>query len=267
MSLDFDGFKERAAVLCGIDLKRYKNVQMDRRIQSLMATWGIKDYDEYYHVLQTNPVKFQEFLKKLTINVSEFYRNPERFEELQKRILPDLLAQGSTVNIWSAGCSNGSEPYTLAMIFRQIGAGHRVRIMATDVDRIILDKAEAAVYNKAEVKNVAPELLKKYFRVHDDQFHLSSEIKKMVEFRQHNLLHDKFPTGIDLILCRNVVIYFTEEAKRELYQKFYQTLKPGGYLMVGGTEPLLYYRTLGFENPITFFYRRAISSSENNSVI
>lgn len=257
MPLGFQEFKEKAARLAGIDLSCYKSVQMDRRIQSLMASWDIQDYDEYYHVLQTNTAKYQEFVKKLTINVSEFFRNPERFAELREKILPEIAAKNSFITIWSAGCSNGSEPYTIGIILREMGLARRSKIIATDIDKVILEKAKAARYNASELRNVAPELLNRYFKPEEERmFQLGPEIQQMVEFRHHNLLHDPFPTGMDLILCRNVVIYFTEEAKKELYQKFYSALRLGGYLMVGGTEPLLSYRSLGFENPLSFFYRK-----------
>lgn len=265
MPLGFEEFKEKAARLAGIDLSCYKNVQMDRRIQSLMAAWDIHDYDEYYRVLQTNPGKYQEFVKKLTINVSEFFRNPDRFAELREKILPELAGRNSFLTLWSAGCSNGSEPYTLGIILREMGLTRRVKIIATDIDKIILEKAKVARYNASEVRNVAPELLSRYFKLEDERiYQLHPDIQQMVEFRHHNLLHDPFPPAVDLILCRNVVIYFTEEAKRELYQKFHSTLRPGGYLMVGGTEPLLSYRALGFENPLSFFYRKSLVMEGSN---
>lgn len=256
MPLEFEEFKAKAAELCRIDLSSYKSLQMDRRINSLMRVWGVKDYDEYLHVLQTNPARFQEFVKKLTINVSEFFRNPERFGEVRERILPELLAKRASLDVWSAGCSNGAEPYTVAIILRELGAAQRARLLATDIDQVVLEKAKAGVYSQAEVKNVPPVLLQRYFELRDGYYHVSPEIKKMVEFRRHNLLHDPFPRTMDFILCRNVVIYFTEEAKAQLYANFFAHLNPGGYLMVGGTEPLLNYRYIGFENPMPFFYRK-----------
>lgn len=266
MALEFEEFKAKAAELCRIDLSFYKSAQMDRRIHSLMHAWGVKDYDEYYHVLQTNPPRFQEFVKKLTINVSEFFRNPERFVEVQERVLPELLARRPNLDVWSAGCSNGAEPYTLGIILRELGAGDKVRILASDIDHVILNKARAGVYSPGEVKNVSRGLLSKYFEFKDGYYYISQEIKKMVEFRQHNLLRDPYPRMMDFILCRNVVIYFTEEAKAKLYANFFTHLNPGGYLMVGGTEPLLNYKNIGFENPLSFFYRRPLTNGERGLV-
>jgi chemotaxis protein methyltransferase CheR len=235
---------------------------MDRRIMSLMASWGIDDFDTYYETLQKNSARYQEFVKKLTINVSEFFRNPERFDELRRQILPELLKRFYQVRIWSAGCSNGSEPYSLAIILKELNVGKRVSIIATDIDQAILTKAQAAVYSVNEIRNLSPEIITRYFRQDGSFYHLKPEIQSMVEFRQHNLLQDPFPQPVELILCRNVVIYFTEEAKAELYEKFYKSLNPGGYLMVGGTEPLLYYRNYGFDNPLSFFYRKPPETTE-----
>ena len=121
MGLSYQEFKQIAAELAGVDLSAYKSQQMDRRIHSLMSLWGVADYDEYLAVLRTNEARFKEFQKKLTINVSEFYRNPERFAELVKVVLPELYRSGRRLRLWSAGCSNGAEPYTLAILIRESG--------------------------------------------------------------------------------------------------------------------------------------------------
>jgi chemotaxis protein methyltransferase CheR len=258
--LDYPAFKKAAGELTAIDLNSYKSQQMDRRINSLMQVWNLKNYDEFLELLQTNPQRYREFVKKLTINVSEFFRNPERFYELKDAILPQLLKKPQLC-IWSAGCSDGAEPYSIAIIIRELKAEKRVRIIATDVDRIILAKAQEAVYAANEVKSLPPDLLNKYFETRDNLFFLNESIKNMVEFRAHNLLLDSYESNLDLIICRNVVIYFTEEAKKILYQKFWKALSPGGYLMVGGTEPILTYRQFGFENPLTSFYRKVEDAS------
>ena len=253
--MDYPTFKKAAGELTGINLSSYKSQQMDRRINSLMQLWNLTSYDQFWEVLRTNPSKYRDFVKKLTINVSEFFRNPERFYELWQNILPRLLAKPQ-LNIWSAGCSDGAEPYSIAIILQELKFKNRVKIIATDVDKIILEKALEAIYGLNEVKSLPPELLEKYFETRDNLYFLKDSTKQMVEFRAHNLFVDQYEDHLDLIICRNVVIYFTEEAKKILYQKFFEALNPGGYLMVGGTEPLLTYRQLGFDNPLTSFYRK-----------
>lgn len=258
MGLSYEEFKRQAAELAGVDLGAYKSQQMDRRLHSLMHSWGLSGYDEYLSTLQTDPARMSEFQKRLTINVSEFFRNPDRFVELERVILPELCKTGRRLRIWSAGCANGAEPYTLAIIMRESGYEPGAQIIGSDIDRESLRRAQAAVFNPNEVRFVPPALLGKYFTEHGGGFALQPEIRRMVEFKRHNLLHDGWERGFDLILCRNVVIYLTESAKDALYRKIHQALRPGGYLMVGGTEPMLNYRSYGLDNPISAFYRRVV---------
>lgn len=252
--LDYPTFKKLVGELTEIDLNNYKSPQMDRRINTLKQNWGYDNYDDFLKGIKDDPQKYKEFVKKLTINVSEFFRNPERFMELQNHIIPDLLAKTSQMKIWSAGCSDGAEPYSVAIILRELNAENHAKIIATDVDKQILERAQNAVYGFHEVKSLPKDLIDRYFEVHDGLYTLHDDIKKMVEFRAHNLHTDPYETNLDLIICRNVVIYFTAEAKAILYNKFYNSLRSGGYLMVGGTEPLLNYRQFGFLNPIPSFY-------------
>lgn len=255
--LGFPEFKQQVSALCGIDLSNYKSQQMDRRINSFMGLWNVTNYDEYLSLLKQDPKVLDEFINKLTINVSEFYRNPERFEELQQRILPELLQRQSPVRIWSAGCSDGSEPYSLAIIVKELQVEQRVRIVASDIDRQIIQKAQEGLYSANEVKSMPPELVAKYFlKTGDKKYQLLDSVKKMVDFRIQNLLADSFESNLDLIVCRNVVIYFTEEAKNELYRKFVSALRPGGYILVGGTEPILQYRNFGLDHTFSSFYRK-----------
>jgi chemotaxis protein methyltransferase CheR len=256
MPLTYQEFKEAASRLCGNDLSLYKSKQMDRRIHSLMNIWGVSDYDEYLTILQTDPQRYQEFVKKLTINVSEFFRNPDRFMELWERIMPELLKKPGKIKIWSAGCSNGSEPYSVAIILHELCASTRAEILATDIDQVVLDKAKKGVYLQNEIKSMPPDLIKKHFRQEGEAFYLKENIKERVVFKKHNLLKDPFEKDLDLIICRNVVIYFTEQAKNDLYIKFNQSLRMGGYFLVGGTEPLLYYKQLGYENVSPSFYKK-----------
>lgn len=256
--MEYAEFKQRVGTLIGIDLSNYKSQQMDRRINSFMSIWGVTNYDEYYDLLNRDSKVLNDFINKLTINVSEFFRNAERFEELQQQILPELLKRQVNVRIWSAGCSDGSEPYSIAIIVKELGVEKRVQIIASDIDRQIIKKAKEGLYAPNEVKSLPPGLLAKYFTLEPDsnKYRLSDSVKKMVDFRIQNLLTDAFETNLDLIVCRNVVIYFTEEAKNNLYNRFIHSLRPGGYILVGGTEPILQYRQFGLEHVISSFYRK-----------
>ena len=143
---------------------------------------------------------------------------------------------------------------------KEMTPGTKHRILASDLDIEILAKAKRGVYTADEIKSMAPERRRKYFNEEGELFAVKPEIKSMIEFKRHNLLQDKFETGFDLILCRNVVIYFTDEAKDQLYRHFFDALKPGGILFVGATESILNFRKMGYTSFQPFFYQRPLES-------
>ena len=248
-------FRKAVLDLTGIDLDCYKGTQMERRLQTIMRRVGVADLGAYARLLSTNPSRVKEFQDFLTINVSEWVRNPEKFEELQKLILPELLKRSPRLKVWSAGCSNGSEPYSVAMLLDEIDPLGRHQILATDLDEEILKVARAGVYTDKDIRGVSLARRNRFFVQESDKFTVKPDLKARVTFQRQNLLSDQFPTDVDLLLCRNVVIYFTEEAKDELYRRFHKALKPGGILFVGGTESLLKARELGYASVSPFFYR------------
>ncbi len=254
---EYGKFMDAILNLTGLDLRNYKERQMRRRINGLMDLLGVESYAQYVRVLKEDPEKYDQFVKRLTINVSEFFRNPERWVDLEERFIPQLRKKQPNLKVWSAGCSNGPEPYSLAIMLADIAPQGSHRILASDVDKMVLGQAMQGEYGLQQLRYVSPERMEKYFTsLGDDRYQVKPEIKRMIQFKRQNLLTDTFEKDFDLILCRNVVIYFTEEAKHTLYQKFFQALRPGGILMVGGTEPLLKYRDYGFEAIETTFYRR-----------
>ncbi len=253
---DYSEFKRRILELTGLDLSSYKQRQMQRRINSLMESLRVVTYRDYFRLLQADPVRYEEFLKRITINVSEFFRNPERFADLEEKYLPRLAQVRRPLKVWSAGCSTGPEAYSLAILLLDVAPGQPHRVLATDIDRVVLEKAKAGVYQTSELRNVSSARLARYFDRVGEAYRVKDEVKRIVEIRRQNLLTDQFDRNFDLILCRNVVIYFTEDAKHLLYQKFYQALAPGGFFLVGGTEPILRYREYGFESVGPTFYQR-----------
>jgi chemotaxis protein methyltransferase CheR len=192
----------------------------------------------------------------ITINVSEFLRNPEAFQTLRARYLPGLLEGRSLVRVWSAGCSLGYEPYSIAMLVRELSPTGNVRILATDLDERILAQARASRYTEVQMLGVSPARRTRFF-VHDqDGWVVRPELRALVTFTRHDLLRDAFGTAFDLIACRNVAIYFTEEAKAELYRRFARALRPGGLLFVGATEAISGARELGLRPDQPGFYVR-----------
>jgi chemotaxis protein methyltransferase CheR len=251
----YEEFKRRALSLTGIDLSSYKEKQMRRRIDSLVSRNKCSSYDEYVRLLRTDSSVFSEFINFLTINVSEFFRNPDQWEILDKVYFPELISKfGKRLNIWSAACSTGDEPYSLVMaLSRHVPLGD-IRIIATDIDKRILEQAKTGLYNEKSIKNVPEDLKKRYFKQIGPSFQISDEIRRCVSFRESNLLSDRFPDDLDMIVCRNVLIYFTDEAKEDIYRKFYRSLKSGGVLFIGSTEQVADYKEIGFGRRNSFFY-------------
>lgn len=223
-----------------------------------MSRYGAHTYVDFFNLLDKDAKMYKEFIDYMTINVTEFFRTPEKFSELESKVLPELLSKSPKLNIWSAGCSVGAEPYSLAMILKDMTPNVKHRILATDLDVEMLAKAQKGVYTNTEFKNISSNRASKYFKQENGTYIIDKELKSCIEFKRHNLLLDKFETGFDLILCRNVVIYFTEEAKDGLYRRFLNSLKPGGVMFVGGTEAILNFRDMGFVSYLPFFYRRPL---------
>lgn len=259
MAYDYEYFKKAVLDLTKIDLNAYKEKQMKRRIDTLISKNKIVGYDKYIEVLKKDKDRFEEFVNYLTINVSEFYRNIDQWQLLDKDIIPELIGRfGKNLKIWSAACSTGDEPYSLVMALSRHVPINQIKIYATDLDKQVIEKAKVGLYSEKSVVGVPADLKKKYFTKIGPSYQISNEIKSRVEFREHNLLKDTYPTDFHMIVCRNVLIYFTEEAKDAVFRKFQKSLKPGGYLFIGSTEQIINHKDVGFERKNSFFYQRPL---------
>ncbi len=257
MVYDYEYFKKQIMALTTIDLSSYKEKQMKRRIDTLIAKHGIKGYDEYVQALKTNKEYFDEFVNYITINVSEFYRNPDQWKIMDENVIPELIGRfGKNLKIWSAACSTGDEPYSLVMALSRHIPLNQIKIMATDLDKTVIAKAKVGLYAEKSIAAVPMDLRKKYFTQVGGSYKISDEIKARVEFKEHNLLKDSYPSDYHLIVCRNVLIYFTEEAKDEVFRKFCKSLSRGCLLFFGSTEQIMNYKEIGFERKNSFFYFR-----------
>lgn len=256
---NYEKFKKDVLLLTNIDLNFYKEKQMRRRIDTIAGKNGCKNYDEYIRLLKSDADKFEKFVNFLTINVSEFYRNPDQWKLMNENVIPRLIkSQGRNLNIWSAACSTGDEPYSLVMAFSRHLPLSGIHITATDIDKQVIAQAQTGLYNEKSVANVPQDLKAKYFTKVGDSYQIANEIKRCVTFREHNLLKDPYPTGFDLILCRNVVIYFTDEAKDMIYKNFYNSLKNHGILFIGSTEQISNYKTLGYTRLSSFYFAKEV---------
>lgn len=253
----YEDFKKDFFQLSKIDLNAYKENQMKRRIDSYMGRYRLERYSDFFALLRKDKLFYDKFVAYLTINVSEFYRNPAQWHTLETEVIPYLkMMFGKKLRIWSAACSTGDEPYSLAMVFKELIPGGDIQIIATDLDKEVLKKAKKGFYSDKSIKDLPARYKDKY--IVDDQsgiVRVADSIRNCITFEEHNLLKDPYPTGFDLIVCRNVLIYFTEEAKKEIYTKFASSLKKDGILFAGSTEQIINCERFGFNSFRSFFYQ------------
>ncbi|MDD4503463.1 MAG: protein-glutamate O-methyltransferase CheR [Clostridiaceae bacterium] len=256
MLTNYEEFKIKILKLTGIDLSSYKERQMKRRIDSLIHKNNYDDYDMYFKALTQNSKLYDEFINYLTINVSEFYRNPLQWEILEKEIMPEIMKLSSRPKIWSAACSTGEEPFSIAMMMSRFVDLSNLKILATDIDDGAISKAKNGIYDSKSLENLPKDFIDNYFTKAGEKYKISDKIMNCIEFNHHNLLVDKYPERCDLIVCRNVMIYFTEEAKTLMYHNFRESLDSNGILFVGSTEQIIFPLRYKLEPVKSFFYRR-----------
>jgi chemotaxis protein methyltransferase CheR len=259
MAYDYETFMAQVYKLTSIDLTAYKEKQMKRRIDTLINKHKCKGYEDFVGQLKTDKALFEEFVNYLTINVSEFYRNPDQWELMDKEYIPELIKRfGTNLKVWSAACSTGDEPYSLVMALSRHIPLNKIKIIATDLDKQVMAQAKTGLYSAKSVNGVPRDLKEKYFTKVGPSYQISNDIKSRVEFKEHNLLKDPYITGCHFIVCRNVLIYFTDEAKEGIYQKFYNSLQPGGLFFIGSTEQIVNHKQYGFERRNSFYYQRPV---------
>lgn len=260
MAFEYEDFKKAILQLTKVDLNAYKEQQMKRRILSLISKHRLNGFEEYVHALKTDKDMYEEFLNYFTINVSEFYRNPEQWKMMDETVIPELIQRfGKHLKIWSAACSTGDEPYSLVMALSRHIPLNQISIYATDIDKQVIEKAKAGLYAEKSIAAVPDDFKKKYFtQVGNGAYQISDEIKSRVTFREHNLILNDYQKDFNYIVCRNVLIYFTEEAKDAVFRKFFDSLKPGGVLFIGSTEQITDYKDIGYARKSSFYYEKPL---------
>jgi chemotaxis protein methyltransferase CheR len=252
----YERLAREVRTLLGIDLSQYRRAQVWRRVNGFALAKGLPGPDALVARVRRDAVLRQTFLDMLTINVSEFFRNPEAWDVLAERHLGPILRRQQSVRIWSAGCSLGYEPFTLAMLALELAPDANPQILGTDVDETVLSRATAATYNEAQMAGVSAVRRSRFFLSKGDAQEIRPEVRALVEFRRHDLLRDPYEQSFDIIVCRNVVIYFTEGAKLAMYRRFGGALRSGGILFLGATESILNVNAVGLESVGSTFYRR-----------
>lgn len=254
MEVEFDYFKDWAMSSLKLDLNSYKERQLHRRIETVRKNAGANNLKEYTRLLDKDENLKRLFLDYITINVTEFFRNKEIFDDFEN-LLKERQGTFNDMKIWSAACSIGAEPYSIAIIMER----HKMtrgKILATDIDDPILDRARAGIFKEPEMKNVSLADKQTFFTNNEGDYHVKDVLKKRVTFKKHDLLLDPYEKNFQAIVCRNVTIYFKNEAKNEVYKKFHEALVPGGIFFTGATEAIYNPTSIGFKKISTFLYEK-----------
>ncbi len=256
MENEFNYFYDFVYRELNLNLNSYKDAQMQRRILSVMKKSGAKDMIEYSKLISKDEKIRKEFLDQVTINVTEFFRNKDMFEQLEKIIVNTTSKKFNKLKIWSAACSNGAEPYSIAIMLDRNNLLNKAEIIATDIDKEVLSKAREGKYKETELKGLDNNLLNKYFAKDLEHYRISENLRKKVNFKRHDLLLDKYERDCHLIVCRNVTIYFKQDVKDEVYRKFSESLVSGGILFIGATEGIYNPKEFGLMKVATCIYEK-----------
>jgi chemotaxis protein methyltransferase CheR len=246
------------------DLDQYKDRCIRRRIAKRLRSCKVVDVASYLKRLAMDRDELDTLLATISIHVSQFFRNPDTYRILEQKILPDLCSRAraegrNELTLWSAGCASGEEPYSLALLIDDMNVRDlKINILATDVSEPILDLARCGTFEALRLKEVPPEVLNKYFHGENGHYQVIERIRNQVEFRQHNIMTASNYLPADLILCRNVMIYFTREEQERILSRFAATLPEHGALVLGRSETMSgaicsYYQS---EFPVERVYRR-----------
>jgi len=229
----------------GFDFSGYKRASLTRRIRKRMQSIGVESYSDYLDYLEVHPDEFVELFNTILINVTTFFRDPQAWEYIASEIIPQIIAskQATTpVRVWSAGCASGEETYTIAILLAEaLGIEEyiaRVKVFGTDVDLDALNYARQANYNSKELQSVPPELLDKYFEQVNGRYLVQKELRRSVIFGRHDLVHDAPISKIDLLICRNAIMYFNTETQAKILARFHFALNNNGFLFLGKAEML-----------------------------
>jgi chemotaxis protein methyltransferase CheR len=250
--LQFERFRALIYENCGIQPKKE---MIEGKLDKLLRKNSLESYEDYYRLLTTgaNKEPWSDFVDEITVHMSSFFRENNHFEFIrtQLRLIFEKnqrILKNNEIKLWSAGCSTGEEPYTLAMVLKEwLPPEMNIKILATDISKKTMAAAQRGLYPSAIKKEMDPYYLMEYFNRLEEEYEVKPEIKALITFRLFNLMElFPFQDTFDIIFCRNVMIYFNAEIQQKLVQKFYEALTPGGLLLIGHSESLLNKQT-GFQ--------------------
>lgn len=256
---DFVRFCKGIEQLLGVDLSLYKRKQMERRARGLASRHHAESLDEYLTLLQTDPEQLDRFMERMTITVSQLWRNLDIFKAIEQQILPELNEHAGPrrLQIWSAGCSYGAEAFTLAAVCLELGDAlyRSPAIKGTDINPRMIERAKRGWFTDEDARDAPAELLSKYFELGDGGWNAGAELRGLVRFKVEDLFAAK-TDAMDLILFRNVAIHFERERRDRVHEILADALLPGGILVLGSTEMIVHPAELGLERVRPFVFRR-----------
>ena len=250
--MDFDEFIKEAAPLLDLQWRRFKRGGIKRKVERRITELGLSNFEDYLLKIKRDPEEKSCLSQILTVTITRFFRDKEVFDILEDSIIPSIVEHKGVgdFKIWSVGCANGEEPYSLSMLwkekFEKIWSQIDLSILATDINENLLERAREGKYKKSSLKEVPEEIFQRYFKIENGFYILDRSIRESVEFKKHNIIHEEPFSGMDIVFCRNLAFtYFSKECQMNVLKKIARSLNEGGYLIIGKDESLpLTYPTL-----------------------
>jgi chemotaxis protein methyltransferase CheR len=251
-SMDFEQFVKEAALLLGLQWRRFKRGGIKRKIERRITELGLSHFEDYLLKVKGDPEEKSRLSQILTVTITRFLRDKKVFEILENSIIPSIVNHKGMgdFKIWSIGCANGEEPYSLLILwkekFEKRWSHINFSLLATDINESLFERAKAGRYKKSSLKEVPEEILRRFFQVENGIYVLHRSIREGVEFKRHDILHEEPFLGMDMVLCRNLAFtYFSKKAQLHVLKKIFSSIEDNGYLVIGRDEPLpLTYPTL-----------------------
>jgi len=250
--MDFDQFIKEVSSLLNLQWRRFKRGGIKRKVERRITELSLSYFEDYLLRIKKDPEEKSRLSQILTVTITRFFRDKNVFDVLENSIIPSVLERrdSSDFKIWSIGCANGEEPYSLSMLWREkfekIWSKVELSILATDINENLLKRAEEGRYKRSSLKEVPPEFLERFFKMENGFYVLDQSIRERVEFRRHDIIHEGPFSEMNMIFCRNLAFtYFSKEAQMAVLKKIAISLNEKGYLIIGEDESLpLVYPTL-----------------------
>lgn len=240
---DFNVFRDLIYKECGICFNSINRSVLETRLVRALREYGLDNVRQFYDLISSDSQKLMHFMDDITTNLTRFFRIEKHFQILKEDIFPVIMQnkiekKSRDISIWSAGCSTGEEPYSIAMTCLETPnmSSFNIKIFASDISLKCLIKAKEGVYDASHLESVPKEYLTRYFDDMDSKYIVKKDVKKLITFDYHNLMHVGIQKNIDVILCRNVLIYFDESGRQQTERRFYDALNNPGYLLIGHSE-------------------------------